>query len=185
MNAEFSLEDLIRRFWGQRFDGELKIWSRQTKRTSSYASEDTAHLVRDVEMRKHTEDLYIGLSTQPGDLGASARGSNETAILLPGFFADIDFATAKDSAKRYPPDSSTALELIRSFEFRPFFIQNTGNGLHALFKLDKPITMENREARRMAQALSRHLPASWPPISSEPAMRSTMSAILLASSACR
>src|SRR5690606_10672582 len=126
------------------------------RKTDSYEPGSIPRLISDIEKRKHTEDLYSGLCTQPGDLGATARGSNETAILLPGFIADIDFATAKDSAKRYPPDSSTALDLIHSFEFQPFFIQNTGNGLHAVFKLDKPLVMNNREARHRAQALSRN-----------------------------
>lgn len=156
MSAEFPLADFFTEFWGPQFDGALKIWSRQSKMTSSFGPGEIPRLIRDVERRKHIEDLYVGLSTQPDDLASTARGSNETAILLPGFIADIDFATAKDSAKRYPPDSSTALELTHSFEFQPFFIQNTGNGLHALFKLEKPIFMDNREARRRAQAISRH-----------------------------
>lgn len=155
MSAEFSLSSFIPAFWDSPFEGSLKIWSRQTKKTSSYGPGEIPQLIQDVEKRKHAEDLYVGLSTQPGDLAPTARGSNETAILLPGFIADIDFAIAKDSAKRYPPDASTALELIHSFELQPFFIQNTGNGLHILFKLDKPIVMDNREARRRAQALSR------------------------------
>src|SRR5690606_22292890 len=98
---------------------------------------------------------YFGLSTQPGDLGSKSRGSNDTAVSLPGIFADIDFANAKDSAKRYPPDSDTALNLIHSFEVKPFFIQNSGNGLHVLYAFDKPAVMENREERRRAQAMLR------------------------------
>lgn len=156
MSAEFSLPDLIAVFWNSHFEGSLKIWSRQTKMTSSYLPGEIPRLIQDVEKRKHSDDLYIGLSTQPGDLPPTARGSNETAISLPGFIADIDFATEKNSSKRYPSDSSAALALIRSFEFQPFFIQNTGNGLHALFKLDMPLVMNNREERRRAQALSRN-----------------------------
>jgi hypothetical protein len=155
MTAKFSLPEFIPTFWGSQFDGELKMWSLKTRRTSSYGSKDVTNLVRDVDERKHTEDLYFGLSTQPGDLGSNARGSNDSAILLPGIFADVDFAEAKDSAKRYPPDIVTALGLIHAFEERPFLIQHSGNGLHALYAFDEPLVMRNREDRRRAQAMLR------------------------------
>ncbi|MCO5158544.1 MAG: hypothetical protein M9945_17655 [Aquamicrobium sp.] len=155
MSAEFSLPDFISAFYGSSFEGKLPMWSLKTKRTSSYGPGDISRLVRDVEKRKHTEDLYLGAATQSGDLGPQSRGSNDTAISLPGIFADIDFANAKDSAKRYPPDSDTALGLIQSFEAKPFLIQNSGNGLHVLYAFDKPLVMRNREDRRRAQAILR------------------------------
>lgn len=153
MSADFFLPDFIKQFWGSSFDGDLKVWSLKTKRTTSFGSESIGDLISDVSKRKHAEDLYIGLSTQPADL--ETRGSNDTAITLPGAFADIDFALSKESEKHYPPDCDTALELIRSFESKPFLIQNSGNGLHVLYKFDKPIVMTNREERRKAQAILR------------------------------
>lgn len=153
MSAEFSLPDFICAFYGSSFEGEVKIWSLKTRRTTSYGADAIPQLVHDIEKRKHAEDLYLGLSTQPGDLGPTARGSNETAISLPGFFADIDFANAKDSAKRYPPDCDTALGLIRSFEHELFLIQHSGNGLHILYPFDKALVMHNQEARRRARAI--------------------------------
>ncbi|RWE85103.1 hypothetical protein [Mesorhizobium sp.] len=155
MSAEFSLKDFIPAFWGSLFEGELKLWSLKTKKTSSYGQAEVVRLVSDVDRRKHAEDLYFGLSTQPRDLGPNGRGSNETAILLPGAFADIDFATAKDSVKHYPPDKETALDLIQSFEAAPFLVQHSGNGLHILYAFDKPLEMRNREERRRAQAVLR------------------------------
>lgn len=155
MSTEFSIKDFISAFWGSPFEGELKLWSLKTKKTSSYRQAEVVRLVRDVEKRKHAEDLYFGLSTQSGDIGPNGRGSNETAILLPGAFADIDFATAKDSVKRYPPDKETALDLIRSFQATPFLVQHSGNGLHVLYAFDKPLVMRNREERRRAQAILR------------------------------
>src|SRR5690606_6149146 len=102
-----------------------------------------------------SEDLYIGLSTQPADLSPNSRGSNDTALMVPGVFADIDFGSAKDSAKRYPPDCETSLNVLRSFDYQPFFIQNSGNGLHVIFKFDTPLVIRNREGRRKAQAILR------------------------------
>jgi hypothetical protein len=151
----FSLQTFIRAFWGIDFPGELKVWSIQTKATSSYGSAHTDHLARDVETLKHDNDLYIGLSTQPADLGERSRGTNETAIMVPGAFVDIDFANAKDSEKRYPPDAETALELLVSFKEQPFLIQKSGNGLHALYKFDRPLLLSNRETRRKAQSILR------------------------------
>lgn len=155
MSAEFSLKAFIADFYGLAFGGKLPVWSLKTKRTSSYGPEDISRLVRDVEKRKGTEDLYLGLSTQPGDLGPTSRGSNETAISLPGVFVDVDFAHAKDSTKRYPPDNATALGLVQSFEIQPFLIQHSGNGLHVLYAFDRSISLGNREDRRKAQALLR------------------------------
>lgn len=155
MSAEFSLPDFISTFYGLSFEGKLPMWSLKTKRASLYGLEDISRLIREVEERKQAEDLYFGAATQSGDLGPKSRGSNDTAISLPGIFADIDFATAKDSIKHYPPDSDTALALIHSFEAEPFLIQHSGNGFHVLYAFDKPVVMHNREERRRAQAILR------------------------------
>lgn len=151
----FSLHDFTAELWGEPFDGTLKLWSGKTKKTDSYGPGDILRLVEDVKARMLSEDLYIGLSTQPADLGPASRGSNDTAMMLPGLFVDIDFANAKDSAKRYPPNAETAMPVLRSFGHQPFLIQNSGNGLHVLFKLDKPLVIRNRDDRRKAQAILR------------------------------
>lgn len=155
MSAKFSLSHFIGVFYGGLFDGTLKLWSRKTKKTNSYGSDNIGEFAADVERRKYAEDLYVGLSTQPADLSETARGSNDTAMMLPGMVADIDFANAKDGNKRYPPNADTALSLIQSFDYKPLLIQNTGNGLHVLFKLDRPLVMQNREARRRGQVILR------------------------------
>jgi len=150
-----SLQRFVFEFWGNDYEGEVKAWSGKTKRTSSYGPKNVPKLVRDVERRKGAEDLYFGLSTQPATLAPTKRGSNETAISLPGVFADIDFANSKDSSKRYPPDADTALALLHSFEAQAFLVQNSGNGLHVLYKFDSPLVMRNRDDRRRAQAILR------------------------------
>lgn len=151
----FSLYRFIVELWSAPFDDDLKLWSGKTKKTSSYGSGDIHRLIEDVERRKLSEDLYIGLSTQPANLGPSSRGSNDTARMLPGVFLDIDFANAKDSAKRYPPDADTALKVLRSSDHQPFLIQDSGNGLHVVLKFDRPLVIRNRDDRRKAQAILR------------------------------
>ena len=156
MNTEFSLTDFIRDLWGSAFSGHLKLWNRQTKTTDSYGPDDIARLVDDLDKRKRNEDLYLGLATQPADLGPGERGSSETAILLPGLFADIDFAEAKANGKPYPPDRSTALDLIHQFEDQPSFIQDSGNGLHVLYFFDEPLEIRNLQDWRRADAILRN-----------------------------
>jgi hypothetical protein len=155
MNDNFSLDGFIAAFYGSPFTGDLKMWSLKTKGTKSFGPNDLAKFVADVEKRKNSEDLYLGLSTQPQDLELGSRGSNDTAISLPGMFIDIDFANSKDSAKRYPPDADAALGLIQAFETTPFLIQHSGNGLHVLYAFKEPLVMRNREDRRSAQAILR------------------------------
>ncbi|MBX4916716.1 hypothetical protein [Rhizobium bangladeshense] len=152
----FSLSAFIIAFWGARFPGALKLWSKATKKTSSYTPEKIEQLIEDVSEKQHGEDIYIGLSTQPEDLPSSARGSNETAVSLPGIFADIDFATAKDNNKNYPPDKDKALTIINSFEAEPFLIQNSGNGLHVLYAFEKPLEIRNDDERKIAKAILRN-----------------------------
>jgi hypothetical protein len=149
----FSLIAFITTLWGARFAGTLKIWSKTTKKTLSYTPDDIEQLGEDVCRKQHAEDLYIGLSTQPHDLQEGTRGSNETAIALPGIIADIDFASSKSSDKKYPPDAETALALINSFSEKPFFIQHSGNGFHVVYAFDKVLIIVNRESRRKAQAI--------------------------------
>ena len=152
---KFSPIAFIFAFWGARFAGALKIWSKATKKTLSYTADDIEQLLEDVSRKQHTEDLYIGLSTQPNDLDPGARGSNETAVALPGIVADIDFASLKESGKKYPPDAETAVALINSFPEKPFFVQHSGNGLHVIYAFDRVLVIGNREDRRKAQAVLR------------------------------
>jgi hypothetical protein len=153
--STFSLKEFAAALWSSTFEDRVVLWDKQSKATRLYGAGQLDALQADAMSLAATRDVYLGLSTQPADLRPTSRGTNETAQMLPGFFVDIDFAEAKDSAKRYPPDEQTALALLESFEVEPFLIQNSGNGLHVIYAADRPMPLSNRADRRRAQVLLR------------------------------
>lgn len=150
-----TVQSFASSFYGTRFPGFIPLWSLQSKLTRQFGAGELTNLEQDVEDRKSTEDLYLGLATQLENKDPSQRGSSDTAAMLPGLFADIDFASEKQSVKKYPPDLETAIAIIDTFPIKPYYIQNSGNGLHVIYKGDEPLQLNNREGRRKAQALSK------------------------------
>lgn len=156
---ELDVATFVKEMYGENFKGFLSLWSKQTKRTKFYSSSVIQDLLDDIAKLKDSEDLYLGLSTQKDDVGPKKRGSADSIVTFPSFFADLDFAIDKDSKKNYPPDEKTTLKILAKFELPPTLVQKSGNGLHAFWMLNQPFVCENRKDRRRAQAASKKFQA--------------------------
>ncbi|MBZ0217343.1 MAG: hypothetical protein K8F25_12370 [Fimbriimonadaceae bacterium] len=77
----------------------------------------------------------------------------KNAVQVPGFVADIDFANEKSGNKPYPPDQGTALRVLDEFPVPPSLVQNTGNGIHAVWFGAEPFKINNRSDRRKIQSI--------------------------------
>lgn len=135
--TEITPVDFVRIIYGERFPGFLSLWSRQTRKTRFYSGDEMHLLEADIDELAAGEDLYLALGTQVERLPETERGGANTVVALPGFVADIDFASAKNSKKAYPTDIEEARAILGSFPFKPSIIIETGNGLHVHFLLDE------------------------------------------------
>jgi hypothetical protein len=139
---------LVETLFGKDFDGHVVLWESATRSSQFFSSTALPQLAQEIERLKPTNDLYIGIATQEQDLGPRHRGKGDTTATVGAFFADIDFASSKDSHKAYPPDEETALKVLDGFVHRPTLVIRTGNGLHAHWAFDKPISFESTKDRK-------------------------------------
>jgi len=146
---------LVETLFGQDFDGHVVLWESATRSSQFFTAAALPQLAQEIDRLKPTNDLYIGIATQEQDLGPRHRGKGDTTATVGAFFADIDFASSKESNKAYPPDEETALKVLDGFVHRPTLVIRTGNGLHAHWAFDKPISFESTKDRRAHEASRR------------------------------
>lgn len=151
------LPEFISAVYGPNFKGNIALFNKSTRKSQFFDNTSIDALCDEVEQMQKTDDIYIGISTQKGGLAENKRGSLETVQQVSMLFADIDFADEKSSQKNYPPNEQTALEILKSFAFKPTFVQHSGHGLHVVFALDNPIVCNTAADRKRAQALSKFL----------------------------
>ena len=85
--------------YGQKFEGHLSLWNRQTKQTLYFSCTQWGKLQKSITDLASQHDLYAALGTQSERLPANRRGSTTSVLSVPGFVADIDFAASKSSKK--------------------------------------------------------------------------------------
>ena len=155
LTDESFLQEYLAVVYGENFPGLLVLWNKRTKATRSFTSASIPALITAVKADAGRDDLYLGMATQPSDLGPGKRGGNSTVVQVSAFFADIDFASDKSSDKRYPPDAETALKILAALPDAPTFIQNSGGGLHVIWVLDDPIICYTDADRKRAAKLAK------------------------------
>lgn len=146
---------MIEMIFGRSFEGQIALWERQGKTTQFFSAARLEQLGQEIERLAPTNDLYIGVATQEQDFGPRSRGKASTTVTVGGFFADIDFASSKESHKAYPPDEEAALKVLDRFVHRPSLILRTGNGLHAHYAFKNPVTFTDSKERKAHEAQRR------------------------------
>jgi hypothetical protein len=151
----------IRLIYGEDFPGYITLWNKQTKATLYFSSTELQALTDSIAAQALTSDVYIAIGLQTEKLSPHKRGGSDTVSCIPGFFADIDFASAKDSKKNYPLDQAEAMRILASFPHEPTLILNTGNGIHATFAFSESFVIHNKNdlerAKRASSAYQRKL----------------------------
>ena len=70
---------------------------------------------------------------------ATGRGNNDSAVLIPYLWGDIDVAESnKDNGRNYPK-REFAINALRNLPVPPSCIVDSGNGLHAYWFLSAPV----------------------------------------------
>lgn len=151
-----TLKNFIHDFYGEGFKGEIQLWSKTTKKSWHFDKTKVGQIPIIVEGLQSTQDLYLGIATQKTGLPKGSRGGNDTVIEIPFLFADIDFASDKTTNKTYPPNEAKALEILDEFKVKAAFVQNSGGGLHVLFKLSEPIVCKTKADREAAKIFVRN-----------------------------
>jgi len=135
-------------------EGVATIWSKQRKATKAIPASDIDGIAGALAAVAQDDDAYIAISTQASAPAKNKRGSEGTALAVPGFFADIDLAAEKGAETGYPTDREEAIRILDAFPFKPTWLIDTGNGLHAHFDFEKPLTLRDPVDQNAVKRLS-------------------------------
>jgi hypothetical protein len=155
MTSAISPSQFVLEKFGGSFEGYIGLFVKQTKRTRFFAENELDQLDNLVPTLAPTKDLYLTLGTQKDRLPPRKRGKANTVRMVPGFLADIDFASAKNSPKNYPLDEAAVLDVLREFDWWPTTLVRTGGGLHAHWDWERPLRLYSAEDTQTAGAVWR------------------------------
>lgn len=151
--------EFLRAIHGDDFAGVQALFILPAKRTIFFDHAQWSALGAEVERLKIKNDLYGVIGTQQKRLPAQSRGGIATVRQVSGLIVDVDFASMKDSAKRYVATAAAAAEIRGALPLPPSAVVSTGNGEHWHWFLDQPLVIERRgeleEAKRVTTAFSR------------------------------
>ncbi len=118
--------EFLQSLFGDWQNGYLVMWRGDTKRSEFLARDDLAKAGVLVEQCRGIDgaDIYFGCGLQGKP--TKGRGQEAGVVAIPGFWADLDFAT-KD--EKYPPRAD-AMKAIAAMPLPASVIVETGGGLH-------------------------------------------------------
>lgn len=118
--------------------GYLSLWDRQTKASIHVPIVDLiASEIRAIEIESKSHDCYFGVGLRNADLGSSRRGGRADVICIPGYWADVDFASDVHASEKLP-HIGQAVELLDSFQYKPSEVIFSGYGMHVWWLFDQP-----------------------------------------------
>jgi len=124
----------------------ILIWTLKDRRSHWATSHAQAVELADAAGGK---DVYVGCCLQPKGLGPRTRGKANTARMMPGFWADVDFmaGAAHKGEKVYPPTQAEAQALCEALPWLPTCLVLSGHGLHAWWLSKEPEPFEAPKER--------------------------------------
>lgn len=146
---------------GETFSGFHALFAMPSKKTIFYDNSQWSAMDTDIARLGSVQDIYSVIGTQRERLRAGARGSVAAVRQMSGLVIDVDFASMKDTNKRYVAHTSAAADVRHRLSFAPSAVVSTGNGEHWHWFLEHPVLIENDEelqkAKGIASAFSRYM----------------------------
>ena len=136
-------------------DCAIIIWTLKDRRSHWATSHEQAVELADAA---GGQDVYVGCCLQPRGLGPRTRGKAATALVVPGFWADVDFMCGDaHKGKQYPPTKEDAQALCEALPWLPTVLVHSGHGLQAWWLVKE--LWEVRDQKDRAEAA--RLVAGW------------------------
>jgi hypothetical protein len=156
-----GVKDFLRLLYGDKSEsGCLVLWTKNDRRSFYYSTEEFDKAAAFALELSIDRDVYygIGLQREKLDIG---RGTEDTIICLPGLWLDIDIKGLNHNAVDLPPDTESALGLIKACDLEPTMVVSTGGGLHVYWLFDEPMILNTEADRSKAKLLSQRFQESF------------------------
>jgi hypothetical protein len=155
MNAATFFQTLF----GDDTPAHLVLFTTPGERCHWIPAHDLEEAGRIAEAQATTLNVYAGVALQDQaaafqPYGPTTRGTSATALVLPGFFFDLDIKGPAHK-KTALPDWEEAWKLIRQFVLQPTVVIHSGHGLYPWWLFREPWVFESEKERQQAAHLLR------------------------------
>ena len=103
-------------------------------------------------------DVYFGIGLSPKNYGPNNRCKAKDVCVVPGLWADVDYAHELHQKNNLPPTKADAVSLIASSlppHIQPTLAVHTGHGFHFYWLFKEPFVIETDQERVEIEDLSR------------------------------
>lgn len=158
--VKITLHDYLRALFGEDAPGHVVVWTASGKRShwipSSYLNA--------ADKFQDRRDLYFGVALQDqkkalslaGKINPSkVRGGRESAIAIPGLWADFDVRGPAHKQQNLPANLEELNAFLKRLPLSPSIVVHTGHGIQAVWLFKEHWVFDNSNDRRCAQALAR------------------------------
>lgn len=129
----------------------------QDAERSSYWIDDPSK-IDEFLARNENVNCFFGIGLSPQDFGPRKRCSASDVCVIPGMWADIDYAHELHQKDKLPPTKADAADLIQSClppHCQPTITVHTGHGFQFYWLFKEPFVIENDQERTEIAELSR------------------------------
>jgi hypothetical protein len=151
--AHIGPADFVHALFGDALTPERRcvVWSKSASCTWCTTTEQVSAAATSLDA---TTDVYFGVCLQdPAAERPGSRGSAESAVVVPGVWADLDVAGPGKKKVHAPSVEALLAHLAQRIEQRPSIVLLTGGGLHAWWLFDEPLVLTDEAERRGAAEL--------------------------------
>ena len=103
---------------------------------------------------KSAQNTYYGTALRRSGLAPNQRGKGEDITSVVCMYADIDILGPAHKQKKLPATSEEAESFLNSLSLPPSYLIDSGNGLHAIWLLEKPFEISSEDDRNYISSIS-------------------------------
>lgn len=158
----------LRLLYGDDAPDHLALWTLRDRKAYWLPAGNLAAAGRLAERLSRTDDVYCGVALHDKEAAftrwrkdnphhrgePTTRGYSNTAVALPGLWADIDVQGLAHKAVHLPLTKAAARALLTEFPLPPTLVIDSGHGLQAWWLFRELWVFENEAERQAAQALA-------------------------------
>jgi len=125
--------------------------------TKWFRHQELTKMASYIESQGSKYNTYIGLNPRYEDLGLYARGDALTVSSLIAVYVDLDIKGPAHKEENLPESEEELSAFLSELPLKPSIMVNSGNGIHAYWIFNEPISLDNPEVRHQARSLAK----SW------------------------
>ncbi len=154
MKNNITTKEFLQLMYGKCVDGCITITTLPDSRNEHIPVtelERAAERIKELGTRTNT---YYCVALRQEGLAPYIRGNIEQVHTVVCMAADVDVFGPAHKEKELPKTEEEAMAFVNGLKLKPSIVVQSGNGVHAIWLLDKPFIIHNEDEREQIRELS-------------------------------